>query len=136
MSKPLLRILAVEDEPDIRAVLELCLRSLGGFTVLVCESGEEALKQARSFGPDLMLLDVMMPVLDGPATLKALRQQPELAQVPAVFLTAKIQTQEVASLLTLGAAGVVAKPFDPLTLCAEIQGIWTKATAPLGDPHA
>ena len=136
MSKPLQRILAVEDEPDIRAVLDLCLRSMGGLTVLTCESGEAALEAAEAFAPDLLLLDVMMPVLDGPATLRALRGRAGLAEVPAVFLTAKIQAQEVASLLALGAAGVVAKPFDPLTLCTEIQSIWSKTTDAARDAHA
>jgi CheY-like chemotaxis protein len=137
VAKPLERILAVEDEPDIRAVLELCLRNLGGYTVLACGSGAEALRQAPDFKPDLLLLDVMMPVMDGPGTLQALRQQPATAEVPAIFLTAKIQTQEVASLRSLGAAGVVAKPFDPLTLCGEIQGIWAGLPDPApGGSHA
>ena len=127
MPKTLQRILAVEDEPDIRAVLELCLHSLGGFTVLACRSGEEALAQAAGFGPDLLLLDVMMPVMDGPSTLRALREDPGLAPVPAIFLTAKVQSKEVEFLNGLGAAGVVAKPFDPTTLCAEILGIWARS---------
>jgi len=126
VSKPLQRVLVVEDEPDIRAVLELCLRSLGGFTVLACESGEAALSQARGFNPDLLLLDVMMPVMDGPSTLRALHLDPALAGVPAIFLTAKVQSKEVEFLNGLGAAGVVAKPFDPITLCGEIQEIWTR----------
>ncbi|HJU83932.1 MAG TPA: response regulator [Holophagaceae bacterium] len=127
MAKALSRILAVEDEPDIRSVLELCLRSLGGFTVLSCASGEEALGQAEAFAPDLLLLDVMMPSLDGPDTLRALRKRPPLAQVPAIFLTAKVRPQELQQLRELGAAGVVAKPFDPATLCGEIERIWAGA---------
>ncbi len=126
MAKVLHRILAVEDEPDIRSVLELCLRSLGGYTVLACASGEEAIQQAEAFGPDLILLDVMMPALDGPATLRALRQRPALARVPAIFLTAKVQPQEVQPLLDQGAVGVVAKPFDPMALCGEIADIWAR----------
>ncbi len=127
MGKALHRILAVEDEPDIRSVLELCLRSLGGFTVLSCGSGEEALAQAEGFAPDLILLDVMMPELDGPATLRALRQRPALAGVPAVFLTAKVHPQEVQILLDQGALGVVAKPFDPMTLCGDIERLWARS---------
>ncbi len=127
MAKVLHRILAVEDEPDIRSVLELCLRSLGGYTVLSCASGEEALDRAEGFAPDLILMDVMMPELDGPATLKALRQRPTLAEVPAIFLTAKVRPQEVRLLLDQGAVGVVAKPFDPMALCGDIQRLWARS---------
>lgn len=123
---PLNRILVVEDEPDIRAVLELCLRSLGGFEVLLCASGAEAIERAAGFGPDLLLLDVMMPALDGPATLRRLRAQPALAPVPAVFLTAKVQPGEVSALQEQGAVDVVAKPFDPMSICGQLQDLWAR----------
>jgi len=118
------RILYVEDEPDIQAVAKLALEMVGGFTVKVCSSGEEALREAVAFAPDLILLDVMMPGMDGPSTLKALRALPELAQVPVVFMTAKVQPAEVAHYKTLGARDVIAKPFDPMTLASRVRAIW------------
>ena len=120
------RILMVEDESDIQAVARLALEAVGGFTVHICASGWDALKDAPAFGPDLVLLDVMMPGIDGPGTLKALREVPETAAVPVVFMTAKVQPHEVASLRELGALGVIAKPFDPMTLSSTIQRMWTE----------
>ena len=124
--EPLQRILMVEDESDIQAVARLALEAVGGFTVHMCASGFDALKDAPAFGPDLILLDVMMPGMDGPGTLRALRQTPETARVPVVFMTAKVQPQEVAGLKELGALGVIAKPFDPMTLSSTIQQIWAE----------
>jgi CheY-like chemotaxis protein len=118
------RILYVEDEPDIRAVAKLALEMVGGFTVKVCSSGEEALREAVAFGPDLILLDVMMPGMDGPSTLKALRALPSLAELPVAFMTAKVQPAEVAHYKTLGARDVIAKPFDPMTLASQVRAIW------------
>jgi CheY-like chemotaxis protein len=124
--KPLTRILMVEDEPDIQAIARLALEAVGGFTVTVCGSGSEALASGPAFQPDLVLLDVMMPGLDGPGTLQAMRQTPALAGVPVVFMTAKVQPQEIATLRSLGALDVIAKPFDPLTLSSTIRHIWTE----------
>jgi len=118
------RILYVEDEPDIRAVAKLALEMVGGFTVKVCSSGEEALREAVAFGPDMILLDVMMPGMDGPSTLKALRALPSLAELPVAFMTAKVQPAEVAHYKTLGARAVIAKPFDPMTLASQVRVIW------------
>ena len=119
---PLRRILAVEDEADLRAVLELCLREVGRFEVLICGSGEEALAQAPAFAPDLFLLDVMMPGLDGPGTLQRLRALG--CGAPAFFLTAKVQAGDVAELTAAGAASVVPKPFDPMSLPDELRARW------------
>jgi CheY-like chemotaxis protein len=124
--RPLTRILMVEDETDIQVIARLALEAVGGFTVSVCGSGAEALACGPSFGPDLVLLDVMMPGLDGPGTLEALRQHPAMGGVPVVFMTAKVQPQEIATLKSLGALGVIAKPFDPLTLSSTIRSIWTE----------
>lgn len=118
------RILYVEDEPDIRAVAKLALEMVGGFTVKICSSGEEALRDAAAFAPDMILLDVMMPGLDGPATLQGLRALAPLATVPVAFMTAKIQPAEVAHYKSLGAMDVIAKPFDPMTLAAQVRAIW------------
>ncbi len=124
--KPLTRILMVEDEADIQVIARLALEAVGGFTVSVCGSGAEALARGPSFSPDLVLLDVMMPGLDGPGTLHALREDPAMGDVPVVFMTAKVQPQEIATLKSLGALGVIPKPFDPLTLSSTIRSIWTE----------
>ena len=118
------RILYVEDEPDIQAVARMALEMVGGFEVKVCSSGEEALREAEDFAPDMILLDVMMPGMDGPSTLEALRQKPSLADTPVAFMTAKVQPSEVAHYKSLGAREVIAKPFDPMTLASQVQAIW------------
>ena len=118
------KILLVEDEADIRAVAQLALEAIGGFTVHLCDGGRAALAQIASFAPDLVLLDVMMPDMDGPATLAALRAQPAGATVPVVFMTAKVQPAEVEGYRKLGVLGVVAKPFDPMTLADTLRRLW------------
>ncbi len=118
------RILMVDDDSDIRTVAEISLTAVGGFTVEVCGSGREALERAPAFGPDLILLDVMMPGMDGPTTLKGLREIPALAQTPVIFMTAKVQPQEVAQLVACGALDVLAKPFDPMALPDALRRIW------------
>jgi CheY-like chemotaxis protein len=123
---PLVRILYVEDEPDIQAVARLALEGVGGFTVRMCGSGQEAIEAAPVFAPDLIVLDVMMPGLGGVATLEALRRVPETQETPVVFMTAKIQPHEVTQYRRLGAADVVAKPFEPMTLAAALREIWTR----------
>lgn len=121
------KIMYVEDEKDIQAVAKLALESVGGFEVKICSSGEEALREAPVFKPDLLLLDVMMPGIDGPATLGELRKLDDTANTPAVFMTAKVQPQEVAHFKSLGAIDVIAKPFDPMTLAQTIKEIWSSA---------
>ena len=122
--EPLSRILHVEDEDDIRTVVGVTLHAIGGFTVLQCASGQEAVEKGPAFAPQLILLDVMMPRLDGPSTLRALRATPELTATPVIFMTAKVQRQEMAALMDLGALDVIAKPFDPMTLPRQIKRIW------------
>jgi CheY-like chemotaxis protein len=114
----------VEDDPDIQAVAKLALEALGNFTVALCSSGPAAVAEAPVFLPDLIVLDVMMPGMDGLATLNALRAQPRLADVPVVFMTAKVQAREVAQYQALGALDVISKPFDPMTLSATIRTLW------------
>jgi two-component system OmpR family response regulator len=128
------RILLVEDDPDIRQVAKLALEALGGFSVLPCGSGPEALaalsasadpaNAADDWAPDLILLDVMMPGMDGPETLRALRRIPGAERLPAVFMTARVQAEEVAAYRAMGAADVIAKPFDPMRLAEIVLGIW------------
>ncbi len=122
--KPLQRILVVDDEPDILAVIRTTLRARGDFEVEVCACGQDALEVAPRFAPDLILLDVMMPGIDGPMTLKALQEDPQTSSTPVVFMTAKVMPQETARYLTLGAVAVIAKPFDQRTLVDEIEVIW------------
>lgn len=126
MTEPLTRILYVEDEPDILTVARLALETLGGFTVEICSSGNEALSRAPIFQPQLILLDVMMPGMDGPSTLKMLRGLPQFASTPVIFMTAKVQPSEVAHYLWLGAVDVIPKPFDPMILSNQIQVIWER----------
>ena len=115
------RVLYVEDEPDIREVAQLALEAVGGLTVQACDSGQQALDLVAGFDPDVILLDVMMPGMDGPATLAALRALPAIAETPVVFMTAKVQAREIAEYLEFGAIGVIRKPFDPMTLADELR---------------
>jgi CheY-like chemotaxis protein len=117
------KVLLVDDEADIRKIASLALSRLGGWEVLQASSGREALGVAAAERPDVILLDVMMPEMDGPATLEALRAAPATSGIPVVFLTAKIQAPERERIATLGAAGIIAKPFDVMRLAADVQRI-------------
>jgi len=125
-TESLKRILLVEDDADIQLLARMALADLGGFEVEVCSSGREALERLETFEPELVVLDVMMPGLDGPATLGELRQRPETAATPVIFMTAKAQPDEVAHYRRLGALGVIVKPFDPLTLSDTVLEIWER----------
>lgn len=125
-------ILYVEDDPDIQAVARLALEAVGGFTVTVASSGDEGIRAAQADRPDLILLDVMMPMMDGPTTLKALRADPRTADVPIVFVTAKVQSTEVEHYKSLGALDVIPKPFDPMALAAVVRRIWAAHQPPAG----
>ena len=126
MADKLTRILYVEDEPDIQMVARLALEALGGFTVEICSSGDEALQRAPGFQPQLILLDVMMPGMNGPSTLGKLRELPQFAATPVVFMTAKVQPDEVAGYKEIGAVDVIPKPFDPMTLSNQVRAIWER----------
>ncbi len=117
------KLLVVDDDEDIRTVTSLTASRLGHWEVAVAGSGPEALRVAERERPDVILLDVMMPDMDGPATLARLREQPGCAAIPVIFLTAKAQQHEVSQLRSLGAAGVIRKPFDPTALPDEIRRI-------------
>lgn len=123
-NKPLIRILYAEDEEDIREIAKIALEDVGGFTVKYCSNGLEVLAEAKAFQPDLMLLDVMMPEMDGVSTLKELRKIAGLKTIPAIFMTAKIQTDEIAEYKSMGILGVINKPFDPMKLAKNIREIW------------
>ena len=117
----LVRVVAVEDDPDIRAVIDLALGRFGGLAVTCCGCGRSALETVPRIRPDLVLLDVMMPGMDGLETLARLRLDPQNGDVPAVFMTARVQPHHRADYLARGALGVVAKPFDPLTLAEQLR---------------
>jgi len=113
------RVLYIEDETDLQWLVKHILESIGGFEVLVCGSGAEGLRSVQGFAPDLVLLDVMMPGMDGFSVLRALRALPEAAAIPVVFLTAR--TQEHDEYRALGADGVIAKPFEPHALLERVR---------------
>ena len=123
---PLRRILLVEDDSDILEIATLALETIGEFTVETCNSGLEVVEKASRFKPDLILLDVMMPGMDGPSTLKALRATREFEETPIIFMTAKVMKDEIEQLKQMGALGVIAKPFEPETLSDQIKAIWEK----------
>jgi CheY-like chemotaxis protein len=118
-----MKVLIVDDEEDIRKVASLALSRLGGMEVVEASSGPDGIAAASSRQPDAILLDVMMPGMDGPAVLLRLKADPKTAPIPVVFLTAKAMTSEVARLRDLGAAGVLTKPFDPVSLAGQIRAI-------------
>ncbi len=118
------KILYAEDEPDIQAVAQMALETIGGFEIVLCSSGLEAVDIAPGAAPDLILLDVMMPGLDGPETLKKLREIDSLKETPVIFLTAKAMPSEVNRFKEVGAIDVIAKPFDPIALSDQIRTIW------------
>lgn len=126
MAAELKKILYVEDEPDIQAVAKIALEAVGGFELQVCSGGQEAIEAGPGFAPDLFLLDVMMPGMDGPTTLSKLQSLPGLENVPAIFMTAKVQPQEIAHFKSLGAIEVIAKPFDPMTLAQTVREVWDR----------
>ncbi|WP_295760793.1 response regulator [Undibacterium sp.] len=126
--KTLTHILYVEDDLDIQAVAQIALEIVGGLSLKTCSSGAEALATANAgFVPDLLLLDVMMPNMDGPTTLAELRKLPATANTPVIFMTAKVQSAELDFYTSLGAIGVIAKPFDPMELSSQVRALWNKA---------
>lgn len=125
----LTKLMVVEDDDDIRSVAQVSLETIGGFTLCLCSSGPECLGAVPVFRPQLILLDVMMPGMDGMDTLDALRKLPGSADghpgaAPVVFMTARVQPQEVRRYRDMGALDVIAKPFDPMTLADTIRQIW------------
>ncbi|GHA32754.1 response regulator [Devosia pacifica] len=115
------KILYIDDDDDVREVASLSLSLDADLEVRTSSSGREGIALAAEWKPDLVLLDVMMPEMDGPETLKHIKADPELASIPVVFITARAQVHEVHELRAIGAAGVISKPFDPMTLAAEVR---------------
>lgn len=116
-----MRVLLVDDEPDIRRIGELSLQAAGGWEVILAASGAAGLEAAERHRPEVVLLDMMMPGMDGFMVLKRLREIPGCEATPVIFMTARVNEDEVASYLEAGAVGVVHKPFDPTKLSADIR---------------
>lgn len=128
MSPDLPLVLHVDDDEDIREIALIALETIGGLTVVQCDSGAEALRLAPQSMPDLFLLDVMMPGMTGIETLRGLRSMEQFADTPAIFMTAKIHDEDVNELMATGALAVIKKPFDTMTVAEEIVTIWRKAS--------
>lgn len=118
------KILYVEDDADIRKIVSMSLEMVGEYTVAACESCADALRVVDNFAPDLLLLDVMMPGVDGPSTLRQLRKRESAANAPAVFITAKVQAGDMVHYQKLGVLDVIVKPFDPMALSDRVGRIW------------
>jgi CheY-like chemotaxis protein len=127
-----LRVLHVDDEPDIREVVEFSLGLDSGLVTRSCASGEEALAVVKAWAPDIVLLDIMMPVMDGVTTLAHLRSNPCTTDIPVIFMTARAQSRELDLFSSLGAVGVIPKPFDPMTLAASLRAHVEPPDARLG----
>ena len=118
-----MKILVIDDEDDIRRIARLSLGKVGRMEVVDAATGADGVRRAEEERPDAILLDVMMPDLDGPSTFEALRLSPQASRIPVIFLTAKAMASEVDRLKGLGARGVLTKPFDPMTLPAQVRAI-------------
>jgi CheY-like chemotaxis protein len=123
-ARPLNSLMYVDDDADIREIVEMSLGLDGSIRVSSSAGGEPALASMRSERPDLVVLDVMMPGMDGPAILERMRADPELQHIPVIFMTAKANPQEVARFRDLSAIGVIAKPFDPMALGSQVRALW------------
>jgi len=126
-----IRLLHIDDEPDIREIVEISLGLDPAFAVRSCKSGPEGLAAAADWKPDIILLDVMMPVMDGPATLAGLLANPGTASIPVIFMTARAQARELDRFRLLGAVGTIAKPFEPMTLAASVRKFLPAVADPL-----
>ncbi|NLH81254.1 MAG: response regulator [Phyllobacteriaceae bacterium] len=129
MSDEAIRVLYADDEEDILDVATLALELVGGLTVTTCSDGFQAVAAARAAPPDLIMLDVMMPGMDGPTAMSQIRADPSLGSIPVILLTARVRGPEVREYMALGADGVISKPFDPMTLADEVRTIWRTTRA-------
>lgn len=118
------KILHVEDDESIRVIVEMALVDISGFTLVACEGGHEAISQIAHFTPDLILLDAMMPGMDGLQTLTEIRKMPHCHKIPVVFMTARIQQAEKQEYLDAGAVAVIEKPFDAMSLGDKLESIY------------
>jgi two-component system, OmpR family, response regulator len=118
------KILYAEDDPDIQEIGALALETLGGFTVKACDNGAEVLPAAIEFQPDMVILDIMMPGMDGVEALRVLRENDSFKDTPVIFMTAKVMKEEQQKYIEMGVLDIIAKPFDPISLCERIHEIW------------
>lgn len=118
------KILYAEDEPDVQTIVELTVQTMSDYEIKVCNNGKKLLECVEEYSPDLILLDVMMPEMDGPTTFKNLQANENTKKIPVIFMTAKAQVHEIEIFKELGALGIITKPFDPMDLCNEIEQIW------------
>lgn len=124
----LTKILYVEDEEDIVAIAQVALEDIGGFTVKYCASWKDVLNAvSEKFQPDMILLDVMVPGMDGPTILAELRKRPGFEKIPAIFMTAKVQSDEIEKYKQMGVVDIITKPFDPMKLSDKLNQIWMKS---------
>jgi DNA-binding response OmpR family regulator len=134
MSEPTLsRILYVEDDADIREIVRMSLEKLGQFQVAACDSCAAALSLVDEFSPELLLLDVMMPEVDGPATMRLLRERASAESAPAIFITAKVEAGDMQRYRKIGVLDVIVKPFDIVKLPGQIEQIWQRHRSSLND---
>jgi len=124
--RPLTRICYVEDDVDIQRIVRMSLERIGKMTVEIVGDPTVAIDAMLAFKPDLVMLDWMMPVLDGPALFRQMKQRPETSTLPVVFITAKAAQRDLDDLLAMGAVGVVSKPFSPKDLPEQLRAIWAK----------
>ncbi|TMH69781.1 MAG: response regulator [Betaproteobacteria bacterium] len=124
--RPLNRICYVEDDEDIQRIVRMSLERIGKMTVEVVTDPMVALGAITSFKPDLVMLDWMMPGMDGPTLFRRMKQQPETSALPVVFITAKATQRDMDELIALGAAGAISKPFSPKDLPEQLRAIWSK----------
>lgn len=127
-AKPLEKVFYAEDDEDIQRIVRMSLERIGKMTVTIESDPLKAIEGIKAFQPDLVMLDWMMPGMDGPTLLKTMRENPETAGFPVVFITAKATVKDHAELAALGAAGIISKPFSPKDLPEQLRGIW--ATLP------
>ena len=118
-----MKVLIIDDEDDIRSIAALSLGVLGGAEVVEADCGRDGIDKAALEKPDVILLDMMMPGMDGPSTLTALRENPNTTAIPVIFLTARAMTSEVEKLKKMGAKGILTKPFDPTSLATQVRTI-------------
>jgi CheY-like chemotaxis protein len=123
-SRPLTRICYVEDDEDIQRIVRMSLEKVGKMTVAVVTDPTRAIETITEFRPDLVMLDWMMPVMDGPTLFKQMKLRPETSALPVVFITARAAQRDLDELKTLGAAGTISKPFSPKDLPDQLRAIW------------
>lgn len=124
--KELKKILYAEDEKDVQTIVEISVWSTSNYEIKICDNGKILLDSVEDYNPDLIMLDVMMPEMDGVTTLKNLQANEKTKNIPVIFITAKAQTNEVKLFNESGIIGVITKPFDPMSLCSTIKEIWDK----------